>query len=786
MKKKLLLRGCALVLSACLALSLCACGAQEEAAVTAPPEQTAAPSPDPTVAPDLRISEVMCRNHAAYRAADGSTPDYVELYNASASAVSLGGWRLLAGSESYPLPDRTVEAGAYALLECPSLPSGEELSLRLGDGTEVDRFLCPETDEDVALIRADDGTVMAAAYPSPGYPNTGAGYDAWQASLPTPTGLAISELMSSNDRWKVDGETGDWIELRNYSGAPLSLSGYSLADDRDELGLWRLPDAVLEPGECFLVSCDGAGSGAHAPFSVSAEGESLYLTTADGRLVDCAPALKLPHNVSLARGDGDGGWFFCETPTPGAENAAGCRRVTAAVVSSVPAGVYENASPFSVSLSLSDGSDAVIRYTTDGSRPDGDSPLLEGPLSVAESCVIRAQAQEAGCLPGPVTTLNYFLNEGFTLPVLCLAADEPSELKRIYSHSQRGVEVPGNVSFYEPGGSFSADCGITLSGHTSLAYEKKSFRVHFRGRYGVGHVDYDLFDNEVQSFSSLTIRSGGHDAYNAVYISELWQDLSLEMSERVLSMLSRYAVVYVNGDYYGLYAIKEDYSRDYYASHRGVSADSVETLSFPLTLKSSFYQEVVALCRDNDMSRAENYAAFCERVDLESFIDWIILESVSGNTDIYNNVRVFRSPECGGKWEFGFYDLDLSLNRPDYTFIALFSDCGISPKQLRVMVKALVKNEDFLDALLTRFAEVRETTLSNEHILEVMHRYEAILEPEIARNNARWGIQAKRWYRSIERLHKLIEEQDWQQWCLDDLCRCLGLSDETRARYFGA
>ena len=105
--------------------------------------------------------------------------------------------------------------------------------------------------------------------------------------------------------------------------------------------------------------------------------------------------------------------------------------------------------------------------------------------------------------------------------------------------------------------------------------------------------------------------------------------------------------------------------------------------------------------------------------------------------------------------------------------------------ETKIMVKALVKNEDFLDALLTRYADVRKTTLSNERILEVMRRYEAILEPEIPRNNERWGISTGRWYASIDRLHDLIEGKDWQQWCLDDLCRCLDLSEETRAKYFG-
>ena len=414
-----------MLLALALTLSLCACGAEPTEAETPEPEPTVdalaeppAVSAAPAEAPDVRLIEVMCRNHAAYLAPDGGTPDYIELYNASGSPVSLQGWLLYAGEASLPLPAVTLAAGSCTALECRSLPSGAELRLCTADGVTVDGFLCPDLGEDGALVRGEDGSVSITEYPSPGYPNTGAGYDAWQSSLPVKTGLVISELMTSNDRYEIDGAAEDWVELCNRSDEAVLLSDYRLADDRDRLGQWPLPEITLAPGEYCVIVCDGTGAGAHAPFSLNADGESVYLSDASGRLIDAAPARRLPHNVSLARSDADGGWLYCETPTPGAANASGCRRVTAAPVASVPAGVYDGAEPFAVALTVPGCEDAEIRYTTDASRPGAKSPRLDREIVVGESCVIRAQAREPGCLPSSVTTLNYFLNEGFTLPVL--------------------------------------------------------------------------------------------------------------------------------------------------------------------------------------------------------------------------------------------------------------------------------------------------------------------------------------------------------------------------------
>ena len=76
-------------------------------------------------------------------------------------------------------------------------------------------------------------------------------------------------------------------------------------------------------------------------------------------------------------------------------------------VFSPPEGVYETAQAVTISSATTG---AAIRYTTDGSAPDGTSPLYDGPITVAESSVIRAYAVKEGLADSNIATAVYTIN----------------------------------------------------------------------------------------------------------------------------------------------------------------------------------------------------------------------------------------------------------------------------------------------------------------------------------------------------------------------------------------
>ena len=79
-----------------------------------------------------------------------------------------------------------------------------------------------------------------------------------------------------------------------------------------------------------------------------------------------------------------------------------------------------------------------------------------------------------GALPSRILTLNYFIGEKFSLPVLSLVTDDKYAFQTMYSTGRKEVECTGNVSWYEEDGSFSIPCGVKMHGDTSLIMQKKN------------------------------------------------------------------------------------------------------------------------------------------------------------------------------------------------------------------------------------------------------------------------------------------------------------------------
>ncbi|MCB9367432.1 MAG: CotH kinase family protein [Calditrichaeota bacterium] len=136
--------------------------------------------------------------------------------------------------------------------------------------------------------------------------------------------VAINEFMASNENTIADpgGEYDDWIELYNVTDVSQGLSGFYLSDDLANLQKWALPDTVLPPNAFLLIWADEDldQQGIHADFKLSAGGEALVLSLANGTIVDSLSFGEQTTDISRGRfPDGLGGFQFM-LATPGAMN----------------------------------------------------------------------------------------------------------------------------------------------------------------------------------------------------------------------------------------------------------------------------------------------------------------------------------------------------------------------------------------------------------------------------------------------------------------------------------
>ena len=741
----------------------------------------------------VRISEVMARNHSVLRDETGAFPDWIELENLSAEAVELTGWTLSDKRErGWTLPETVLGPGERLLIFADgkdsadgalhadfSLSPDETVYLFTPGGFLEDKLSCGGTEANHSMARDPYGQAADTDYATPGWPNTAKGYERFSAGQTASGPLIISEVMVSNlSRLPLSGETYDWVEITNVSDGTVELSDYYLSDHADEPLRWRFPKRKLAPGAFLVVYCSGDTSlstavNVHTDFSLNAKEEDLYLTRADGELTDWVYLHGIPADGSMGRMKGEGGWFYFASPTPKAENKGGFRRVSATPRALSPDGIYEDVKSVSVKLEAP----GEIYYTVDGSYPTEKSPKYTGPFEVSKTCVVKAVAMEPGAAPSAALELCFLINEGHSLPVLSLVTDDAKKMENVYRSARTGTVLAGTASFFEPeGGGFTAACGVSMRGHTSLGLPKKSLGVDFTG-FADGAVEYDLFGAGVQTIAGLSVRAG-QDYSQAAIRDELFQDLCLQAGNRALAQRSRWCALYLNGEYYGTYALKENYSRRYYAALLGTERDTVTMLNSPVSVTSALYKDVMALCRSRAMSVEENYELLCSRLDVDSLIDWILLEAYSCNSDINGNIRYFHGGRPGDKWQIAYYDLDWTFLTTDnclYNVVFRTGEIQIGP-----VVDKLLMNPDFREALYARCQELCGGVLSNEHVLSEIDRQRDIIAPEAERDRARWSSSVGTWERNLESLRAFVTDNDMENLLMERVKEALKVASASK------
>ena len=764
-----------------LCLLLAGCG---EVGLT-DPEPTPEAEPAVDYSGLLRISEMMVKNRASALAP--TFPDWAELENCSGETLDLSGWQLTdkQGGTGQSLSEQSLEPGGVLLVPLDkggfSLSQGETLYLVDPTGQIQDQALCQDTRADDSLIRQEDGSFAETPWISPGYENSPTGYEAYAVERETPEDLCIWEVMVSNEAHYVEYSLCDWVELRNNSSEPLALAGWTLSDDLDKPKRWAFPEQTLEPGELLVIRCneDDDISWTNTGFSLNAVSEQLYLFDPSGTLADWVSLHEIPIEGSMGRSPEGAGFFYFNEPSPGMENADGSRRVSDKPAALTPPGAYEDTDTLQVELF----STGEIYYTIDGSLPTQESTRYDGPISVSQTCVIRAVALEEGAVLSRPASFSYIMNEGHTVPVLSLSTDEPGRWAMIYYAPLKGATVPVNLSFYDGKEEiFSQDGEWELAGWTSLSRAKRSMNVSFSGCYGV-ELTCDVFGNGAVPIDELSIRAG-QDYTRAFFRNELCQALCLEASDAVYTQASRYCALYVNGQYWGLYNLKEGITRQFYASHTGVSKDSVEVNKCPVNMNTPFYP-LVELGWTGDMNDPDTYRYICEHIDMDGLIDWFLLEGYCANTDTQGNLRLYRSFEGDGRWDFVFYDLDWSFDWIGGSFYGMLTEVNNAGADIPPLIKSLSWNPEFRDKVFSRYAQLGQDVLSNEHVLELVDRFTATVEPEMERDTQRWNYSLSGWTKHVETLRGYFTDRDWIDFTTDQLLFTFYASDEEALRYFG-
>ncbi|MBR6184983.1 MAG: CotH kinase family protein [Clostridia bacterium] len=577
--------------------------------------------------------------------------------------------------------------------------------------------------------------------------------------------IVISEVMTSNGVYTNDGEAYDWIELHNTGSKAVDISGYYLSDKAKKPTKWAFPaNTTIKANGYILVYCTGEEMSPgkngtyYANFKLSSSGENVYLTDKDGETTVFSLSIPAQYgNVSWGIPEGKSEYLYFAEATPGKPNAKeGYPARSEKPVIQTPGGFYDAA----VTVFAFQEEDAALRYTLDGSTPTQKSSLFPADgLTFSKTAVLRVRAFGEGEVPSETVAATYILGQEQPVPVISLITDEKYLFDKktgllvkgassSYPNYEHDWEYPVNIEYFNLDG----ECEInqmgtfTTAGHSARQNAQKTIAIYARKAYGPGEFSFNPFPNrDYESYKSLLLRGANSDAFSTrlrdPVISSLAEPLGIIYQDALA------IEVYINGEYWGHYNLREKINKYFVAQWENVTdekqIDQIDILA--RTGRDNFVQNgsnedwlaLCEFCRKKDLNDPENLQYVLDNLDIDSLFTHTAFEIIIGNND-FTNVRVYRVPD--GKWKYLLFDVEagfLSMDSgPMNYYIKKVSDKiqGFRHEPLA----ALLNVPEMKARFLTRFAQVLELSFQWDYVDAHFQPWEELLETLLPRHLARW------------------------------------------------
>lgn len=470
------------------------------------------------------------------------------------------------------------------------------------------------------------------------------------------------------------------------------------------------------------------------------------------------------------------------------------------VVFSQQGGFYEDSFP--LELWCPDG--LHIRYTVNGATPTADAQPYSEPLFLNEELFSKSDIYTiVNCIPsvyhavddvkhaiviraavfddndscvGPVVTHSYFIKalgcDLHGLPVLSLAADsldlfdyetgifipganyDPADSTSTGNYNMTGREWERqiNMEFYETDNSgLNQQCGLRTHGGASRWFQQKGMRLYARDEYGKKRFKHRFFETTpIASFKRLNL----HPYRCSNWLHTGGQEY---LSQRVAAQLDidglgvRQVVVFINGEYWGIYTLEESPDERYLEDHYDIDLDEVNILKY---WGVTAYGDGMDWWRfrnwieNADLNQPADSAYAFSRIDIPSFIDYFLLEVFGANLDWpQNNVLQWQASE-GAPFRMMFFDGDGCFTR--WYYPALYNAMHQGGNSL--IINKLMASEAFKSMLNERYLVLKNSVFSVGSMKTIWDEYRELVGEEVPDQAERFGFPAslERWQSDMD------------------------------------
>ncbi len=520
---------------------------------------------------NIRINEIVANNFNSIYDEDNETPDWIELYNGSNKAISIGGYRISDRndySKAWTIPDTAVKGYGFLLLHADGknrITSDNYIIEASGYGINYDEkkdgfrfnYLAVTGDFDIAMrvnsitnkyyggktgliARAnlnEDSRFTGILVYQPQYPFYTIFRRDTAGNATKRMEFACREFPYNWVRLRREGDTiiysikqdgyhwkvlySSYMKFNNSIYVGIASSGadcYNSINGRfsvSELCINNAPTR-FDTLKSIAIPSSVTGSSSysrflHTNFSLDTKGETLYLWDKNGVLVDSMAFGRQKTNVSFGRyPDGANRQVYSENPTPERANHNGFMEIASLPGIDPVGGFYSD----TVRTTITKPNDTSrVFYTTNGTDPCTSSHLYNGSgLSLPATTILRAGIFDDKKLPISFTTRTYFVNEPFNLPVISIVSDTNNlwpESTGILNDTNRWSEreIPVHFEYWDA--------------KDSLSYSSDAgLKLHGQGSRNYPQRSFRLYSRTLY----------GNDEFNYPF----WQNNGLPVSDKLV------------------------------------------------------------------------------------------------------------------------------------------------------------------------------------------------------------------------------------------------------------
>jgi hypothetical protein len=759
------------------------------------------------------VNEGSNKNYSQVTDEDGDSDDWIELYNAGSSPVNLAGYSLTdnqSNPQKWIFPPRILAPGEYLIVFCSgknrletspftnvSFISGFVPSV----GWNLHSFTTPFAWDGVSNI-----LINTCSYSNTGYISNSV-FNQSQLSYASTLFTyndgndnscyaANGEVSSSRPVVRINGIQIGTADIQNNTTSYPAPYGNWYWSSRHQF-LFRaseLQAAGLTAGNFNSLEFDvtytdsvnytyvdvsinhtqltditnsftqSVGTNFHTNFTISSLGETIYLFNPTQQLVSSLYIHAETYDVStglLPDAGTDTVWF--QPATPGSSNNSSTPYTSIALspTFNLQGGVYSTFQTTGITDQNIASDSARVFYTTNGNDPDTNSTLYTGTsIPLFYSTVVKARAYVSGKLPSPISSTTYLLNANHVTPIISVTTDNSNLFgpSGIFDNYNQDWLRPAYVEYYDSATNYrrmSQPSGMIMDGGAggSRWQPQKSFRLELaNGVLGENPLIHQVIPTIGRNrYSDFYIRNGSNQ-YNLLPYKDAALVRMLGQGTYNYYSAWRPVTVYLNGNYWGLYELREKLNAEKFRLLDNADPSTIELLS-----QSYFYGGMLRAIQgstENFWNSTDSLELLStsdslywdkanQYFDLQNYCDYIAAESWVGNTDWpYNNIRIQRSNGSNFRWRFVLQDVELSLAPNGWT------DCNFNGIQhllnsdwspfVHPWNKGM-QNPKFKAYFINRYADLMNEFYREDRLLDIEQQCFDLTISEMQNQYQRWG-----------------------------------------------